>query len=64
MKVIIMGQMLIGRGNDRKHYNSKREHNGMPIGRTKILLARSRIAQYVAKLETFRFSLKSFHFIV
>ncbi len=56
MKVIIMGQMLIGRGSDMKDYNSKREHNGMPIGRTKILPTTFRITRCVDQLETFGFS--------
>jgi hypothetical protein len=58
-----VGQVLTGRGSGVKDYSSKREDNGMPIGRTKMLPAMSITARYVDQLEAFGlFSLKSFCF--
>jgi hypothetical protein len=57
--------VLTGRGSGVKDYSSKREDNGMPIGRTKMLPAMSTTARYVDQLEAFGlFSLKSFCFIL
>jgi hypothetical protein len=60
MEVVTVGQVLTGRGSGVKDYSSKREDNGMPIGRTKMLPAMSTTARYVDQLEAFGlFSLKS-----
>jgi hypothetical protein len=36
---VMIGQVLTRRGNGVKDYNSKREDNGMPIGRIRMILA-------------------------
>jgi hypothetical protein len=47
MEVVTVGQVLTGRGSVVKGYSSKREGNGMPIGKTKMLPAMSITARYV-----------------
>jgi hypothetical protein len=47
MEVVTAGQVLTGRGSVVKGYSSKREGNGMPIGKTKMLPAMSITARYV-----------------
>jgi hypothetical protein len=60
MEVVTVGQVLTGRGSGVKDYSSKREDNGMPIGRTKMHPAMSTTARYVDQVEAFGlFSLKS-----
>jgi hypothetical protein len=59
MEVVTVGQVLTGRGSGVKDYSSKREDNGMPIGRTKMHPAMSTTARYVDQVEAFGlFSLK------